>query len=57
MDYQDGYLVPDLEMRKKIVRWIRHYKPQILGHLRPSILFPSEHYINHPDHRKNAGRW
>ncbi len=55
MDYQDGYLMPDLEMRKEIVRWIRRYQPQILVTCDPSNLFPSENYINHPDHR-NAGQ-
>ncbi len=51
MDYEDGYLIPDLEMRKKIVRYIRKYKPQILVTCDPSNLFPSQQYINHPDHR------
>lgn len=51
MDYEDGYLVPDLEMRKKVVRWIRKVQPQILVTCDPSNIFPSEHYINHPDHR------
>jgi LmbE family N-acetylglucosaminyl deacetylase len=51
MDYQDGYLVPDLEMRKKVVRCIRQYQPQILVTCDPSNLFPNEHYVNHPDHR------
>ena len=55
MDYKDGYLMPDLEMRKKVVRWIRQYKPQILVTCDPSNIFPNEHYINHPDHR-NAGQ-
>lgn len=55
MDYQDGYLIPDLEMRKKVVRWIRRYQPQILVTCDPGNLFPNEHYINHPDHR-NAGQ-
>ncbi len=51
MDYEDGYLVPDLEMRKRVVRFIRKYKPQILVTCDPSNLFPSSQYINHPDHR------
>jgi LmbE family N-acetylglucosaminyl deacetylase len=51
MNYEDGYLIPDLEMRKKIVRYIRKYKPQILVTCDPSNLFPSQQYINHPDHR------
>jgi LmbE family N-acetylglucosaminyl deacetylase len=51
MDYEDGYIVPDLEMRKKVVRSIRKYRPQILVTCDPSNLFPNSHYINHPDHR------
>ncbi len=50
-DYEDGYIVPDLEMRKKVVREIRRYQPQILVTCDPSNLFPSSQYINHPDHR------
>lgn len=50
-DYEDGYLVPDLEMRKRIVREIRRYKPQILVTCDPTNLFPHPQYINHPDHR------
>jgi LmbE family N-acetylglucosaminyl deacetylase len=51
MDYEDGYIVPDLEMRKRVVREIRKYRPQILVTCDPSNLFPSSQYINHPDHR------
>jgi LmbE family N-acetylglucosaminyl deacetylase len=51
LDYEDGYLIPDLEMRKKVVRFIRQYQPQILVTCDPGNLFPSQQYINHPDHR------
>ena len=51
LDYADGYLVPDLEMRRQIVRCIRKYKPQIVVTCDPSNVFPNQHYINHPDHR------
>ena len=51
IDYEDGYIVPDLEMRKRVVREIRKYHPQILVTCDPSNLFPSPQYINHPDHR------
>jgi LmbE family N-acetylglucosaminyl deacetylase len=50
-DYEDGYLVPDLEMRKKVVKVIRKYRPHILVTCDPSNLFPSQQYVNHPDHR------
>jgi len=55
LDYEDGYLIPDLEMRKKVVRAIRKYQPQILVTCDPANLFPSQQYINRPDHR-NAGQ-
>jgi LmbE family N-acetylglucosaminyl deacetylase len=55
LDYEDGYLIPDLEMRRKVVRSIRIVRPDILVTCDPSNLFPSERYINHPDHR-NAGQ-
>jgi LmbE family N-acetylglucosaminyl deacetylase len=51
LDYEDGYLWPDLKMRRQIVRCIRKYKPQIVVTCDPRNLFPNEHYINHPDHR------
>jgi LmbE family N-acetylglucosaminyl deacetylase len=55
LDYEDGYLIPDLEMRKNVVWAIRQYKPHILVTCDPDNLFPSQQYINHPDHR-NAGQ-
>ncbi len=55
LDYEDGYLVPDLEMRKAIVRYIRQYQPHIVVTCDPSNVFPSQQYINHPDHR-NVGQ-
>ena len=51
LDYEDGYILPDLELRKMIVREIRVVKPNILVTCDPSNLFPSKRYINHPDHR------
>jgi LmbE family N-acetylglucosaminyl deacetylase len=51
LDYEDGYIAPDLELRKMIVREIRLHKPNILVTCDPSNLFPSKRYINHPDHR------
>lgn len=54
-DYEDGYLIPDLDMRKMVVRAIRQFQPHILVTCDPGNLFPSPQYINHPDHR-NAGQ-
>jgi len=51
LDYVDGEVVPDLEMRKKIVRIIRTYKPQIVVSSDPLNYFPGDNRVNHPDHR------
>lgn len=55
LNYEDGYLIPDLEMRKKVVAFIRKYQPHIVVTCDPTNFFPSQQYINHPDHR-NAGQ-
>ncbi len=55
LNYRDGYLIPDLDMRKAVVRYIRMYQPQILVTCDPTNIFPRPQYINHPDHR-NAGQ-
>lgn len=51
MDYVDGEVLPDLAMRKKIVRVIRKWRPDILLTSDPLNLFPTDNRINHPDHR------
>jgi LmbE family N-acetylglucosaminyl deacetylase len=51
LDYMDGEIVPDLEMRKKIVRVIRRHKPQIVVSSDPLNYFPADNRVNHPDHR------
>ena len=50
MDRPDGYLVPDLELRREIVRVIRKFKPDVLMTCDPQTLFAT-YGINHPDHR------
>ena len=50
MDTPDGYLIPDLHMRREIVRVIRKFKPDILVTCDPQNLFAT-YNINHPDHR------
>ncbi|MCB8984548.1 MAG: PIG-L family deacetylase [Ardenticatenaceae bacterium] len=47
----DGLLQPTLELRKKLVRLIRQYRPNAVVCGDPTVYFPSEDYINHPDHR------
>ncbi len=51
LDYRDGMLVPDLEMRKQIVVEIRSAKPHIVLTCDPTNYFMNGNYINHPDHR------
>ena len=51
LDYEDGYILPELALRKAVVRTIRKYRPDILATCDPTNIFPSQNYINHPDHR------
>jgi LmbE family N-acetylglucosaminyl deacetylase len=50
LDQEDGYLVPDLNLRRDIVRVIRREKPDILVTCDPQNLFAG-YGLNHPDHR------
>lgn len=50
LDFEDGYLVPDLATRKAVVRAIRQFKPDIVLSCDPTYMF-GENSINHPDHR------
>lgn len=50
----DGLLQPSLELRKKLVREIRRFKPEVVLTGDPTVVFASEYYINHPDHRAAA---
>jgi len=51
LDHPDGYLVPDLTLRKEITRVIRKVQPDILVTCDPTNLYVRETYLNHPDHR------
>jgi LmbE family N-acetylglucosaminyl deacetylase len=51
LDYEDGYLVPDLKLRRDITRVLRREQPDILVTCDPTNLYVHESYINHPDHR------
>jgi len=50
----DGMLQPTLDLRKKIVRQIRSFKPEIVICGDPTIVWAGNTYINHPDHRAAA---
>ena len=47
----DGLLQATLELRKKLVREIRRFRPEVVITGDPSIVLSGEDYINHPDHR------
>jgi LmbE family N-acetylglucosaminyl deacetylase len=51
LNYPDGYLVPDLNLRKEITRVIRIVRPDILVTCDPQTLFTVMGGLNHPDHR------
>lgn len=52
LDYPDGCLEVNLELKKEIVKAIRTIKPDVVITLDPSMLYSADHgFINHPDHR------
>jgi LmbE family N-acetylglucosaminyl deacetylase len=51
LDYPDGYLVPDINLRCDITRMIRLIRPDILVTCDPQTLFTANSGLNHPDHR------
>jgi LmbE family N-acetylglucosaminyl deacetylase len=50
----DGLLQPTLELRKKLVREIRRFRPEVVITGDPTIIWTGNEYINHPDHRAAA---
>ncbi len=50
----DGLLVPTLDLRKKLVRQIRRFRPEVVVTGDPTQVWSGEDYINHPDHRAAA---
>ena len=51
LGYPDGYLVPDLALRKEITRIIRIIRPDIIITCDPTALYVGDTRLNHPDHR------
>src|SRR4030065_1231140 len=49
--YPDGYLVPDINLRRDITRVIRTERPDILVTCDPQTLFTVYGGVTHPDHR------
>lgn len=50
----DGLLQATLELRKKLVREIRRFRPEVVVTGDPTIVWAGNDYINHPDHRAAA---
>lgn len=50
----DGMLQATLELRKKIVREIRRFRPEVVVTGDPTRVWSGDSYINHPDHRAAA---
>lgn len=54
LGYDDGILQPTLELRRDLVREIRDHRPNVVVCGDPTVFFPRDSYINHPDHRAAA---
>lgn len=50
----DGMLQATLELRKKLVREIRRFRPEVVITGDPTVVWAGDSYINHPDHRAAA---
>lgn len=50
----DGLLEANLNLRKKLVREIRRFRPEVVLTGDPTALWGRDNYINHPDHRAAA---
>lgn len=51
MGREDGMLVPNLELRRELVRVLRRVRPDVVICQSPNTYYYGETYINHPDHR------
>jgi LmbE family N-acetylglucosaminyl deacetylase len=49
--YEDAMLVPDLAMRRDLVRVIRRLRPDVVVCQDPTVRWVEQSYLNHPDHR------
>lgn len=50
----DGMLVNTLTLRRKLVREIRRFRPEVVVCGDPTAWFVNSTYVNHPDHRAAA---
>jgi LmbE family N-acetylglucosaminyl deacetylase len=51
LHYHDGVLVASLDLRQKLVREIRRFRPEVVLTGDPTLVWADDNYINHPDHR------
>lgn len=51
LNYPDGYLVPDLKLRRDITRILRQERPDVLVTCDPTTFYFMVERLNHPDHR------
>jgi LmbE family N-acetylglucosaminyl deacetylase len=47
----DGMLEATMQLRKKLVREIRRFRPEVVVTGDPTVVWAGDDYINHPDHR------
>jgi LmbE family N-acetylglucosaminyl deacetylase len=50
----DGMLEATMDLRRRLVREIRRFRPEVVMCDDPTIVWAGEDYINHPDHRAAA---
>ncbi|MBK8046123.1 MAG: PIG-L family deacetylase [Anaerolineales bacterium] len=50
----DGLVVNTLDLRRRLVREIRRFRPEVVVCGDPTAFFVDSNYINHPDHRAVA---
>lgn len=50
LGFEDGYLYPDLELRKAVAREIRRFRPDVVFGPDPTSRTAFGLYVNHPDH-------
>lgn len=51
LGHADAMLVPDLELRREMVRVIRTIRPDVVICQDPTVRYVAQSYLNHPDHR------
>jgi LmbE family N-acetylglucosaminyl deacetylase len=51
LGHEDAMLVPDLALRREMVRVIRRLRPDVVVCQDPTVRYVEQSYLNHPDHR------